>query len=188
MNYDSRQVAERLRGLREILGLSLADLAKATSVIEEEYAAYESGERDFALSFLYKCAEAMHVDIIELLTGEVPKLKTYTLVRAGKGLPIERRERFAYQHLAYLFKDKGIEPLLVTAPYSSEEQNQPVKVSTHAGQEFDYVLKGTMKFVIAGHEEILHAGDALYYNSENPHGMIAVNGEPCEFLAILIKK
>lgn len=188
MDYNLKEVGARLRGLREDLEFTVAQAAVKTDVPVEEYQAYESGDRDFSLSFLYKCAEVFGVELIELLTGDSPRLNTYTVVRNGEGLPIERRERFAYKHLAYLFKNKQIEPLLVTAPFEPAAQDMPIKLSSHSGQEFDYVIKGSLKIVIGGHTEILNAGDSVYYDSLNEHGMIAVGGEDCEFLAILIKK
>ena len=188
MTYDNKDVASRLRGLREILELSVDELAAATGVTADEYAAYERGEQEFHVSFLYKCAQAMSIDLVELLTGEVPRLKTYTLVRKGGGLPIERRESLNYRHLAYLFAGKRMEPLIVMAPFSEHEQEAPIPLSSHAGQEFDYILSGSLRFMIDGHTEELHEGDAVYYDSANPHGMIAIDGRPCEFLAILVRK
>lgn len=185
MTYDNKDVASRLRGLREVLELTPAEIAVRTSISEAEYIALEEGTRDFSLSFLYKCAQVMGVDLIELLTGEVPRLHTYTLVRAGEGLPIERRVGFAYRHLAYLFRGKKLEPLVVKAPYSETEQQKPIPLSSHAGQEFDFVLQGSLRVVIDGHEELLGPGDAVLYDSGRPHGMIAANGQDCEFLAIL---
>ena len=77
---------------------------------------------------------------------------------------------------------------MVTAPYEEEAQDKPIRLSVHGGQEWDYILKGKLKFIIGDHTEIVEEGDSLYYNSKQPHGMIAVGGEDCEFLAILIKK
>jgi quercetin dioxygenase-like cupin family protein len=59
-------------------------------------------------------------------------------------------------------------------------------MNTHEGQEMDYVLEGTLKIMVNGKTEILNAGDCIYYDSSLPHGMIAVNGKECKFLAILI--
>jgi mannose-6-phosphate isomerase-like protein (cupin superfamily) len=128
------------------------------------------------------------VDIVELLTGSNPTLSFYTVVRKGGGLPIERRKGFDYKHLAYLLKDKMVEPFLVTVPYSQEEQNIPMYYSTHAGQEFDYILNGSLKVDLEGHVEILNAGDSVLYDSGHSHGMIAMNGADCQFLAIVIPK
>ena len=161
-------------------------MAERTSTTVEEYTSLENGEQDFSLSFLNACAEALGIEMIELLTGVEPKLQTYSLVRKDNGLPIERRIGFTYQHIAYLFKNKNIEPLIVEAPYSEEEQSKPIHLSVHDGQEMDFIISGQMKFVINDHVEILNEGDCVYYNSKNPHGMIACGGTDCKFLAILI--
>lgn len=188
MKYNIKDVAKRLKGLRLSCDLSVEEFCEKTGITQAEYEKIENGEKDFSVTFLYKCSEIFDVDLIEILTGAPPRLSTYSIIRKGQGLPIERRERFAYQHLAYLFKNKDIEPLLVTAPYEEEAQDKPIKLSVHEGQEWDYILKGKLKFIIGEHTEVVEAGDSLYYNSKQPHGMIAVGGEDCEFLAILIKK
>ncbi len=186
MDYNIKDVSERLKATRLYLDITEEEMAKKTSVSVEEYISLENGEKDFSLSFLNEAAEALGVELIELLTGVAPKLNMYSLVRHGKGLPIERRERFAYQHLAYLFKNKKIEPLIVIAPYDEAEQDKPIYLSVHEGQEMDFIISGQMKFQIGDHIEILNEGDCLYYDSSNPHGMIATGGKDCKFLAILI--
>ncbi len=187
MNYSIKEVAERLKGLRDILNVSAEEMCEKTGTSMADYELIEQGEKDFSVTFIYKCAEILGVDIIELLTGENPKLKKYSVVRKGTGLPVKRRESFEYQHLAYLFKNKKIEPFLVIAPYNAEEQDKPISLSVHDGQEFDYIISGTLKLSIDGKEKLLTAGDSIIYDSSAPHGMIAANGEKCEFLAILMK-
>lgn len=186
MDYNIKEVSDRLRATREALDLTAEYMAERAHVSAEEYIALENGERDLSLSFMNSCAEAMGIELIELLTGVSPKLSKYSVVRKGEGLRIERRERFEYFHLAYMFKDKRLEPMLITAPYFEDQQNQPIKMSSHEGQEFDYVLSGKLKCVIGDHVVILNEGDSLYYNSTTPHGMIAIDGEDCKFLAILV--
>lgn len=187
MNFSIKEVAERLKGMRDILGISKEELCEKTDISLEDYELIEKGEKDFSVTFVYKCAEVFGVDMVELLTGENPKLKRYSVVRKGTGLPVKRRESFEYQHLAYLFKGKKIEPFLVIAPYSEEEQDKPIALSSHEGQEFDYIISGSLKTVIDGKLKILEAGDSIIYDSSAPHGMIATNGDKCEFLAILMK-
>lgn len=186
MNYNIKDVSSRLKATREYLDITADFMAERTNTTKDEYISYENGEKDFSLSFLNAAADALGIEMIELLTGMTPTLKTYSVVRKGEGLPIERRIGFTYQHVAYLFKNKKIEPLVVTAPYNAEENNKPIHLSVHDGQEMDFILSGKMKFVINNHTEILNPGDCVYYDSSNPHGMIATDGENCEFLAILI--
>lgn len=70
-------IAERIRGLREILDISTAEMAQICGVSEAEYLEYESGARDFTFTFLYTCANRFDVDMMELLTGEQPRLRGY---------------------------------------------------------------------------------------------------------------
>lgn len=182
------EIAERIRALREILELTSQDMAQATGVSVEQYEQLERGESDFSFTFLYQCANRFGVDLAEILTGDMPKLSFYTVVRKGKGLPISRRSGFQYQHMAHLFKHREAEPFVVTAPYSEAEQDRPIKLSYHRGQEFDFILKGSLKVELEGHVEILHEGDAIYYDSGHGHGMIATGGEDCVFLAMILRQ
>ncbi|WRS26244.1 XRE family transcriptional regulator [Oscillospiraceae bacterium MB08-C2-2] len=181
------EIAQRIRGLREILEIEQAEMAEKTHVSLAQYQQYESGEKDFGFTFLYDCANILGVDVVELLSGEPPKLSFYSIVRSGKGLPMHRRQGFSYHHLAYNMKNKMIEPFLVTAPYFEAEQSAPIALSTHKGQEMDYVLKGSLKVQLGDHIEVLGEGDSVYYDSGHPHGMIATGGRDCQFLAMVVK-
>ena len=187
MDENLKEVAGRIRSLREDLDITMQEMAEATGRSVAEYSAQESGEQDLSFSFLYKCAERLGVDVIEILTGESPHLKGSSLTRANEGLPIRRRAGFEYLHKAPHFRNKQCEPFVVTAPYIEEEQNQPIHLSKHAGQEFDYVLSGKLRFAYENHVEELEPGDCLLYDSGRGHGMIATGGEPCTFIAIVMK-
>lgn len=187
MEPNIKEVASRIQALREDLDITMQDMADATGRSLAEYAAQESGEEDLSFTFLYKCAHRLGVDVIELLTGENPHLTGYSLVRAQDGLAIKRRAGFEYLHKAPHFRHKLAEPFLVTAPYLEDEQEKPIHLSYHTGQELDYIVSGKMRFRYEDHIEELEAGDLLMYDSGRGHGMIAIDGEPCVFLAIVMK-
>ena len=188
MNITLAETAKRIKSMRELCDFSVAEMAKACGISEAEYLAFESGEADFSFTFLHNCAEKFKIDLVELLSGETPKLSNYSITRKADGLPLKRREGFTYLHLSYLFKDKIAEPFYVTAPYLEEEQNREIPTSTHEGQELDFILKGSLLCRFGDNLETLYAGDCVYYDSGKPHGMIATGGEPCEFLAVVMKK
>jgi len=188
MNFEISQIAERIKGLRQILEISIEEMAEATDVSMEEYIQHEEGVEDYSFTFLYKCAEKFGVDITEIITGENPKLSFYEIVRKDEGMPIERRKGFKYQHLAYLFKHKIAEPFKVLAKYEGEIEDDDIKLNTHKGQEMDYILRGSLKVKFDNHIEVLHTGDTVYYDSGHSHGMVATGGEDCEFLAIVMKE
>ncbi|MCL2806907.1 MAG: XRE family transcriptional regulator [Coriobacteriia bacterium] len=181
------EVVTRIKSLREDSEISLEEMAKATGRSVEEYEAQESGEHDLSFTFLYKCATTLGVDVIELLTGSAPNLTGYELTGKGEGLVIKRRAGFEYLHKAPFFRNKLAEPFVVTAPCIAEEQDKPIHLSYHEGQELDFVISGTLRFAFEDHEEVLEAGDLVYYNSGRGHGMIATGGEPCVFLALVLK-
>ena len=76
---------------------------------------------------------------------------------------------------------------MVTAPYLPEEQDKPVHLSYHEGQELDFVISGKLRFAYEEHVEELEAGDLVYYDSSRGHGMIATGGQECVFLAVVLK-
>jgi len=182
------EIAERVRSLRETEGFTQKEMADAAGISLNEYIDNESGKNDFSFTFLYRCAKKLNVEMIELLTGEGPKLSEYTVVLKDEGFLMDIREGCKFYHLASNFKHKTVEPFLVVAPYDKELQNVPVKLSTHEGQEFDYILEGRLKFVYEKHVEILQPGDSVFYDSGRAHGMIALDRGGCKFLAIVIKK
>lgn len=178
-------IAMRIRDLRDITGLSAQEVADKTGIDPAEYQAYETGERDFSFSHLFNIAAALGVDISDLLTGESPKLHGYVLTRAGQGLAFNRRKQYLYHHLAYNFRDKLAEPFIVTV--GQDEPGAVKQAHSHEGQEFDYVLEGTLKIELGGNELYLQPGDSLYYDSSLPHVMYAPEGD-CRFIAVVVKE
>ena len=185
-NYEIKQIANRLKFLRESLDVSVEEAAKAAQVSIAVYRDAEAGKVDFTFNFLQKLAKHFGVDIIQLITGETPRLTGFQVTRKGEGKSLEREHGFEYIHRAAIFKDKSAEPFIVTAKYDPEEANKPVQVSTHDDQEFDYILKGKLRVTVDNYTTILTEGDSIYYNANLPHGMVAYDGD-CEFLAVVIK-
>ncbi|MCE5343715.1 MAG: cupin domain-containing protein [Eubacteriales bacterium] len=178
-------IALRIKDLRDIAGLTARQVADQTGISLEEYEAYETGTRDFSFSHLFNIAEALGVDISDLLTGESPKLHGYVLTRAGQGLAFKRREQYVYHHLAYNFRDKLAEPFIVTV--SEDKPGAEKQAHSHEGQEFDYVLEGRLKIILGGNELYLKEGDSVYYDSALPHVMFALEGD-CRFIAVVVKE
>ena len=181
-----QEVASRIRELRLILGYSEAELAAKTGISEAEYRLYESGKMDLNFAFLYTCAQALEVDVTELIEGSSPHLSSYTLTRAGQGQRVEQAHGMVYYNMAYRFRNRIAEPLFVHSAYSEEAQRQPIELTTHNGQECDIIIRGSLIVQIGEHRETLHAGDTIYYDSSTPHGMIATGGYDCDFYALVL--
>ena len=180
------EIAERIREMREIVGYSEAEMAEKTEVSVEQYHSYEQGTVDFPFTFMHKCALAFGVELTDLLEGQSAKLSSYTVTRRGMGPVTASEDGITIQNMAAMFRQKLATPYWVTYQYSKELQSQPIHTTTHAGQEFDLVVKGTLRVRVGEHEEVLHEGDSIFYKSSTPHGMIAVDGADCTFLAMIM--
>lgn len=181
-----KELATRIKELREIMGFSVKEMAEKTGVAEEEYLACENGLQDLNFAFIYRCAQAFGVDVTDVIEGRSPRLKSFVITRKEKGQKIEQAHGMTYYSLASAFRSRIAEPLYVRSEYDANAENKEIEVTSHTGQEFDIILKGKLKVRIGDHTEVLEEGDTIYYNSSTPHGMIAVGGEDCIFYAIVL--
>ena len=181
-----KEVALRIREMREIIGLSEVEMAEKTEVTLEEYRSYEAGLTDFPFSFIHKCSIVFGIGISDILEGQSAHLSSYTVTRKGQGQETAKEDGIQIQNLAPMFRQKIAEPYWVRYEYNSDLQNKPIHLTKHSGQEFDFIMSGHLKVQIGDNIEYLGEGDSIYYNSSTPHGMIAVDGHDCLFLAVVL--
>ena len=181
-----KEVALRIREMREIIGLSEVEMAEKTEVTLEEYRSYEAGLTDFPFSFIHKCSIVFGIGISDILEGQSAHLSSYTVTRKGQGQETAKEDGIQIQNLAPMFRQKIAEPYWVRYEYNSDLQNKPIHLTKHSGQEFDFIMSGHLKVQIGDNIEYLGEGDSIYYNSSTPHGMIAVDGRDCYFVAVVL--
>lgn len=184
MNDQIRQIAERLRGLREVLELSSQELADASDISVEEYRLAESGETDISVSMLQHIARKYNISLDALMFGEEPRMSSYFLTRAGMGISMERTKAYKYQSLASSFMNRKADPFIVTV--EPKEEDTPIHLNSHSGQEFNMVISGRMLLNINGKELVLNQGDSIFFDSKQSHGMKALDGKMVKFLAIIM--
>lgn len=180
MNEELKHIPERIRELRDILDISQLDVAKKIGVPLNVYVGYESGEIDIPISALYQIASLMGVDFTVLLTGESPRMEHSCVVRGGNGINVDRYPGYSFSSLAYNFKGKVMEPMLV----SLEQSENPPKLVAHPGQEFNYVLSGKVRVTVGSNVYVLAQGDSIYFDPTIPHGQDAVDGD-AKFLTVI---
>ncbi|MBE6966130.1 MAG: cupin domain-containing protein [Ruminococcaceae bacterium] len=186
LDYKIQEMAARIRELREIEGLSIEEMAAQTAISVEEYSLCEEGKADLNFTFLYRCAMALRVNVTDIIEGHSPTLKSFTVTRRGAGQQISNAHGMTYYNLAYAFQNRIAEPLYVKSVYDPEAQNRDIELTSHDGQECDIVVEGELMVQIGEHRETLGPGDSIYFDSNTPHGMIAVNGRDCVFYAIVL--
>ncbi len=176
------QIALRLKGLREVLEISVAEIASISGLNEAEYLALETGEQDIPVGVLHRICHNYNVELSALLFGDEPRMTSYYLTRKGHGPSVERSQHYKYQSLAAGFADRKADPFIVTV----EPSNEPIHLNAHAGQEFNLILEGSMQISIGGKLLQLEEGDSIYFDAARPHGMKALNELPVKFLAMII--
>jgi transcriptional regulator with XRE-family HTH domain len=185
MTEQLKEMGMRMADLREVMGYTAVEVAERLGISEEEYLAYESGEKDFSFSTMYNVAKLFNVDVVNLLSGDTaPQLTGCALAKKGQGFKIVKDNQYDYRHLAFTFKDKLADPFMVTVlPNQSD-----LVLHSHSGQEFNYIVEGTIKFTFGDMSYELEEGDSVYFDSSIPHKEEPMNGKAAKFLAIVIEK
>ncbi len=186
LDFKIKEMAGRICELRQLCGLTVEEMAVKTGVSAAEYAQCEAGNSDLNFAFIYRCALALSVNVTDIIEGTSPKLTSYTVTRNGAGQKVSQAHGMTYYNLAYAFQNRIAEPLYVRCTYDEKAEQRDIELTTHAGQECDLVLEGTLMVQVGEHREILGPGDSIYFDSDTPHGMIAVNGKDCVFYAIVL--
>lgn len=185
MDEQIKQIGERLKGLREVLDLTVEEVAATIGIEPAKYEKIEAGEVDITISNLMKIAHKYGVSAEELMFAEAPRMKSYSVVRRGQGKSVERTKAYKYQSLVGGFVDHKADVFIVTV--EPKPHAHTVYKNTHSGQEFNMVLEGAMDLYINGKTITLEEGDSIYFDSSNPHGMLARGDKPVKFLAFTVQ-
>ena len=184
MEDNIKQIGERLRGLREIFDIPAEEVAELCEVPLEHYLKIEAGEADPSVYRLSRISKRYGIDLDVLIFGEEPRMKGYYITRAGKGPEVDRGNDYKYQGLAMGFRNRKVNPFL--AQVDPLPGNKKYTQNTHDGQEFDYVLQGTLELTIEDKPLVLEPGDSIYFDSKRPHCFRALNGKPAIFVCIIV--
>lgn len=173
------QVSSRIRELRDVLDISCEEVAGRVGVSMEEYAAYEKGETYPPISVLYNIAAVFNVDPAELMTGEEPKMDEYALTRREHDIKVRRTDSYSYHALAFAFRNRDMDPMIVDLKHTEKTE-----LTTHPGQEFNYVLDGEVEVTMGERTFVLLPGDSFYLDPAIPHGHRAVTPR-ARFLTVI---
>ena len=179
-----KQIGMRVREVRVDANLTEEQMASLLGVSTEEYKSVEDGSEEAPFSFFYRLAELFGIEISSIISGQTSNLTSYTITRDGEGFSMARRPGFSYLHQAIHMKERVGEPFIITAPFEGEDPE--MRYSTHSGQEFILILKGSLKVVLKDKSEVLNEGDTIYFDGRASHALAAVTPEGCKFLSIVM--
>jgi mannose-6-phosphate isomerase-like protein (cupin superfamily) len=175
------ELAARIAWLRDSEGYTVEEFAEKLGIDAEVYRGYETTGYDIPASALMHIAHYCHIGLSELMTGSSARLDTYQIVRKGQGREIDRFPGYHFKDLAFNYAHKVMQPLLVTLDPSED----PAELVVHEGQEFNYVLSGTLLLDFADRQIELEAGDSAYFNPALPHGQRCAGDEPVSFITVV---
>jgi transcriptional regulator with XRE-family HTH domain len=178
-------LGDRIRRVREMRGLTIRDLSSRTGIDVDTLGCIESSRLIPALGQLVKLGKALDMKMGYFISPGIDK--SMAVVRKDERRPVSRYGEaksmlygYSYECLAPGKANRFMEPFVVTlVPTDTEE------FSTHAGQEFLYVLEGEIKVQVGDRADFLKSGDAVYYDSNQPHFVRCAGTAPAQILAVL---
>lgn len=176
-----REISDRIREMREISGFTREQMAAELGVSLPVYSEYETKGENIPISAIYHIANLFKVDMFQLLTGMTPRIDTFCVMPSGRGEKIDRYPGYYFQGLASRYRDKIMEPMIVTVEPSDADPG----LVTHPGQELNYVLEGSVLVLFDDKRILLEKGDSIYFNPAHPHGQRAMNSRTAKFLTVI---
>jgi len=183
-------LGERIRTLREHRGWSLEQLGSLCALDAKMLAAFEEGDEAPAIGDLARLGAALRVDLGSFFAGSSAGRRV-EIVRAAERWDVEpkndaaRTLNYRYQALSYGLSEKAMSPFLVEIPPASSLAEVPS--SSHAGEEFLFVLSGQLEAEIAGERYQLGPGDSVYFDSSAEHTLRACEGTAVRMVACIAR-
>ena len=177
-------VGKEIRNLRLSLNMAANQLADIAGLSNGMLSKIERGSTTPSFGTLTALSHALKVPVARLFASHDQR-SDYSLVRAGKGICVQRRGSkvgLTYELLGHLLSgEKYVEPYLVTL--ASNSNTSPG--FQHTGIEFMYILDGSMVFRYADSVVELRKGDALVFDANSIHGHEQLLTTPVRYLSVV---
>lgn len=156
-------IHRKIKNLRAEKKMTLKDLSLRTGLSVSFLSQIERGSSSLAITSLKKISDAFNMNITYFF--EEIENHNYALHKEEqKQFKLEGSD-FTYVRLAGKFPDRKMEPMMVTIPPNKLFNEK----YSHPGEEFYYVLKGTVIFKVEENEYVLNTGDSIHFPSERVH-------------------
>jgi transcriptional regulator with XRE-family HTH domain len=180
-------IGEKLRGLRLRKKLGLVELGRHTGLSPALLSKLERDKVFPTLPTLLRIALVFSVGLEYFFTDETQR-RPVAIVRARsrKSFP----EKPGARDISYHFESLDFPAVerKLNAYYAEFHPLRPdkVRLHTHPGIEFIYVLRGKLGLHIRSDEHQLAGADSVYFDSTLPHGYRRVGRQPCAALVVTV--
>ena len=174
-----RDVALRLREVREGRSLSQRSLAKAAGISNATISLIESRKLNPSIAVLKKILEGIPMDLSTFFADE-PREPATPVVYRGTDLVEISRGKISFREVANQLVGRSIQ--ILHEHYEPGADTGKVALS-HAGEEGGVVIRGRLELTVDAERHVLEAGDAYYFDSTRPHHFRNVGSERCEVVS-----
>lgn len=171
-------LSAQLRALRIEREWTLGDLATRTALSQAHLSRIESGERQPSLATLFTLARAFEVPVASLLET-TPASDAAVVIRAGS-VPVQHVNELLYTPLSSTNRQLHIQAARVQVPADRSGTDR----YQHEGEEWLYVLAGTLQLLLGSLTYLLAAGDVAHFDSSVPHRLAAPYGSFADILLV----
>lgn len=181
------KLGSRIRTFREDRKISLENLAENTGLTVAFLSSLEENDLYPTIGPLQKVARALGVRLGTFMDDEITRDPIISRIdERTSDLAMHKGENthpsYVYHSLGKGKSDRNMEPFLIEIlPDPNEER----KTSSHQGEEFILVMKGSLMVVYGRQSYTLSRGDTIYYNSIVPHYVGPAGNEAVEILAVV---
>ncbi|MFC1869487.1 FAD-binding protein [Thermodesulfobacteriota bacterium] len=169
---------EKVRKLRESHGWTLEDISKHTGQSPEAIQLVERNEVAPSVSFLLRLSKALNVDPGTFLRDEEKAAIQDQRAQAF----IKRTKNYYYQTLTPGAENQHLRGFMITI--EPRQAHKPVAYK-HEGEEFIYVMEGSLELTLDNKINHLKVGESIHYNSEVPHKLKNNSNETTRCLVML---
>ncbi|AQS59085.1 DNA-binding protein [Desulforamulus ferrireducens] len=160
----NKDIGKKIKELRNNKKMTLKNLSELTGLSTGFLSQLERGLTSIATDSLANVAEALEVDLSYFIK---PQRKRSHIVRSYEKELFRVENRFIQYLLSSDVQDKAMMPRIIELlPINSEEN---INQYPHEGEEFVYVLEGTLTLLINDHQYELFPGDSAHYSSRLAH-------------------
>lgn len=176
----SEHLGQRLRAVRLARKYTLADVASLTGMSRSFLSMLENGKTNISATRLQKLVSVFELNITDLLPDEQSR-SLIQIVRQGEGPRLRGFAEGITANLLIRDMQRRIQPVLLVLEAGRSHVNE----HGHAGEEFIFVLEGSLEVSIdEGAFETLAAGDAAFYPSALSHEFRNPGPDTCRLLTI----
>ena len=179
----TKRIGGNLKELRTARGLSLKKLAQATNLSPAFFSRMENGGLMSSIHTLQVIADVLKVDIEYLFRRDGEKEYVINAAESRRFVR-SKRKKYRFLLLAENMENPFMEPSLVYLP--NKDKGGETEFTTHEGQEFVYVVEGTMELTLGDQIFSLKKGDAAYFNGSVAHKGAGVGKEQAITLNVLM--